>query len=237
MALRNFILLIILLISVNGFAQILTVRGTIFERDSITPIPFAYVVNNRSSSGTLSDEKGNFVIKVNTGDSLSFSHLGYNIIKLFTHLLKDSIKNNSVYVKIILKPKAKELQPVIISSNSFSKEEKEFYEQKVNEYERGISSPLASPITAMYYAWSKKGNELKKLSAAYYQLLIDEVREHRLSDEKIRTLTGNDTLNVPAFTTYCFLPDQFVVSASDYDLFLVIKRCYKQYSEIYRNRK
>lgn len=212
-------------------------RGTIFEKDSITPMPFSYVVNNRSSSGTLSDEKGNFAIKANIGDSLSFSHLGYSITKFFTHLLRDSIKNNSVYVKIILKPKAKELAPVIISSHSFSKEEKEYYERKVNEYERGLDSPLASPITAMYYAWSKKGNELKKLSAAYYQLLKDEVRERRLSDEKIRVLTGNDTLNVQSFTNYCFLPDQFVVSASDYDLFLAVKRCYKQYSEMYQRGK
>lgn len=233
----NLILLIVLTFSANIFSQTITVKGTIFEKDSLTPMPFAYVVNNRSSSGTLSDEKGNFLIKVTIGDSVSFSHLGYGITKIFTHLLKDSIKNNSLSVKIILRPKAKELAPVIISSHSFSKEEKEYYERKVTEYERGLDSPLASPITAMYYAWSKRGHELKKLSAVYYQLLKDEVREHRLSDEKIRVLTGNDTLNVQAFTNYCFLPDQFVVSASDYDLFLAIKRCYKQYSEIFRKEK
>lgn len=225
----------------EAFAQAgseeITVKGIVLDKDSITPMSFAYVVNKNSSVGTLSDEKGDFSIRIKMGDTLSFSYLGYGITKLFTHLLKDSVKSALLNVKVFLKPKASELKPIIIATHSFTKEEKEYYERKVDEYNRGISSPLASPITAMYYAWSKKGKELQKLSVLYQQLLIDEVKEHRLSGEKIRALTGNDTLDIKEFMNYCYLPGQFVVSASDYDLFLAVNRYYKQYMEIHTGKK
>ena len=218
------------------FSQDIIIQGIVYDKDSITPMPFAYVVNKNSSVGTLSDEKGNFSIRIKMGDTLSFSYLGYSVTKLFTHTLKDSVKNASLNVKIFLKQKASELKSILIVDHSFTKERKESYEQKIDEYHRGISSPMASPISAMYYAWSKKGKELQKLSVLFQQLLNDEIREHRLSPEKVRTITGNDTLEVKGFMYYCYLPDQFVVSASDYELFLAVKNCYRSYLDKRRKK-
>ena len=140
-------------------------------------------------------------------------------------------------IKIFIKPKINELKQVTIATHSFTKEQKEYYAKKVDEYHRGMESPLADPITAMYYAWSKKGKELQKLSLLYQQLLIDEVKEHRLSDQKIRELTKNDTMNVKAFLNTCFLPDQFILNASDYELYFAVNRYYKEYIEAYRKNK
>ena len=198
---------------------------------------FAYVVNKNSSSGTLSDEMGKFLIRINLGDTLVFSYLGYSVTKFYTRFLQDSVKNASLNVKVFLKLKATELSAVTISPHTFTKETKEFYLRRIDEYKRGIAYPLASPISALYYTFSKKGKELKKLSVLYQQLMIDEIKEHRLSDEKIRALTGNDMLDVQAFRNYCYLPDQFIISASDYDLFFAVHRCYKQYLEMKRNQK
>ena len=223
--------------SVKTLTEEITVRGIVFDKDSVTPMPYAYAVNKNSSIGTLTDDAGNFSLNIRLGDTLAFSYLGYSVINIFTNLLKDSVKDSFLRIKIFLKPKITELKTMIISSHSFSKEIKETYEEKIGEYYRGISSPLASPISAMYYAWSKKGKELKKLSVLYQQLLEDEVKEHRISSEKIRSITGNDTLEVKDFLNYCYLPDQFVLSASDYDLFLAVKRYYREYMEMRRKKK
>lgn len=212
-------------------------KGIVFDRDSVTPISYAYVVNKNSTTGTLTDEKGKFSIRIKLGDTLSFSYLGYGVTKLLTNLLKDSVRNPSLNVKIFLKPKVNELKQVTIATHSFTKEEKEYYVRKIDEYKRGMESPLASPISAMYYAWSKKGKELQKLSVLYDQLLIDEVKEHRLSDQKIRELTKNDTMNVKTFLNTCFLPDQFILNASDYELYSLVNRYYKEYIEIYNRKK
>ena len=237
MNIRNFYTAILIALSCIGFSQEITVRGIVFDKDSVTPMPYAYAVNKNSSLGTLTDDAGKFSLNIHLGDTLAFSYLGYSVASIFTNLLKDSVKNSVLRVKVFLKPKVTELKPVIVSSHSFSKEIKETYEEKIGEYYRGISSPLASPISAMYYAWSKKGKELKKLSLLYQQLLVDEVKEHRISSEKIRSITGNDTLEVKDFLNYCYLPDQFVLSASDYDLFLAVKRYYREYMEMCRKKK
>lgn len=192
-------------------------------------MPFAYVVNKNTSAGTLTDAAGNFSVKARAGDTLHFSYLGYGLTRVCTHEWEDSVKNAVLTLKVFLKPKSTELKPVIIHSNAITKEEKQLYEGRINEYKRGISAPLASPISAMYYSWSKKGKELKKLSVLYDQLLLEEVKQHRLSPEKVRLITGNDTLDVNDFMLHCYLPDQFVSSAPDYDLFLAVKNCYREY--------
>ena len=218
-------------------AQDITVRGQVFDSDSISPMPFAYAVNNNSSIGTLTDVDGKFTLRAHIGDTLSFSHLGYGVTKIFTHTLKGSVKDLHLSIKVVLKQKASELKTVSIISNSFSKERKESYVRRIDEYNRGLSNAASSPITAMYYLWSKKGKELKKLSGLYDQLLIDEFREFRLSPEKVRMITGNDTLDVKEFLPHCFLPDQFIMSASDYELFFAVKQCYSQYMAKQKNKK
>lgn len=235
--LRSFIILLLTELFIPAFSQDVIVRGMVFDRDSVTPMAFAYVVNKNSTTGTLTDEKGKFSIHIKLGDTLSFSYLGYSVTKFFTNSLKDSVSNSAMNVKIFIKPKINELKQVTIATHSFTKEEKEYYARKADKYKRGSESPLASPISAMYYAWSKKGKELQKLSVLYEQLLIDEVKEHRLSDQKIRELTKNDTMNVKAFLNSCFLPDQFIVNASDYELYSVVNKYYKEYVEMQRRKK
>ena len=204
---------------------------------------FAYVVNKNSSSGVVADAKGAFSFSIRLGDTLACSYLGYHVTKIFTHLLKDSVRNSVLHVKAVLRAKAKELSPVLITTHGFSKEIKETYQRKIDEYRREISRPFSiGPtgaglnIDALYYMWSKKGKELQKLSLLYDQLLIDEIKESRLNPERIRNITGNDTLDVKEFLNYCFLPDQFVVSASDYELFLSVSKYYKQYMEDRRKK-
>ncbi len=220
-----------------AFSQDITVKGIVYDKDSISPMQFAYVVNKNSTTGIVADVNGNFSLKIRSGDTLAFSYVGYHVTKVYTHQLKDSIKNSVLKLKVYLKLKAKELSSVVITPHAFSKEQKETYKRKIDEYHRGIESPLASPISALYYTFSRKGRELKELSLLYDQLLIDEIKESRLSPERVRNITGNDTLNVRDFLNYCFLPDQFVVSASDYELFLSVNKYYKLYLEAVRRKK
>ena len=58
------------------FSQEVNVKGIIFDRDSVTTMPYAYIVNKNSTVGTLSDEAGKFSIRIKLGDTLSFSYLG-----------------------------------------------------------------------------------------------------------------------------------------------------------------
>lgn len=237
LAARSYVLVFFIALCSLSFSQNITVKGIVFDKDSITPMQFAYVVDKNSSTGMVTDDQGKFSMKIHWGDTLSFSYVGYSLAKLFTHSLKDSVKNGVLNIKIYLRSKITELRTIAINANGFSKEAKEMYARKIDEYNRGISSPLASPISAMYYAWSKKGKELQKLSFLYDQLMVDEIKEHRLSSEKVRMITGNDSLDVRDFLNSCYISDQQILYASDYDLFLTIKNYYSRYMEMKRKNK
>jgi len=235
---RTFFSALFLFLQAVAWSQDVVVKGMVFDKDSITPMQFAYVVNRNLSRGIVTDEKGNFTLRIHAGDTLCFSYVGYSLTKVFTHLLRDSVRNNSLSIKVFMKPKASDLKTVVVTDKSLTKEEKEYYSRKVDAYKRTTSNFLTTSVTgaglsidALYYTFSRKGKELKKLSFLYDSLMIQEIIESRLSPERIRSITGNDTLNVPSFLNRCFLPDQFVLSASDYDLFFAVNKYYKLYME------
>ena len=57
-------------------AQQIEVKGSVLETDSISTIPFAYVVNKNTKLGITTDENGNFNLKANPNDTLLISYLG-----------------------------------------------------------------------------------------------------------------------------------------------------------------
>lgn len=210
--------------------QAITVKGVVYETDSITPIPFVYAIDRNSLNGTMTDASGRYEVIAKPTDTLVFSYLGYEVKRVFLGSLKDSVKNNSLALRIVLMKKVMSLQEVIITSKEFTKEEKQYYTSKVEEYQRFKSQGISSPITGLYMAFSHEGKSLKKLTEMYDQLLYEELLEKRLSDDKLRELTQNSNLDCKAFRAYCRLSDNFLRLASEYDLYVAVSSLYKDYS-------
>lgn len=226
---NQLLLQVFLCISFGCLSQSISVTGIVFDKDAVTPMSFSYVANKNSGKAVMTDQEGRFRLAAQIGDTIQFSYIGYGLVKIFTHQYKDSVKNGTVFLKVILRTKAQELPVVTITSNGFSPERMESYAKKLREYELAMEYAANSPITALYYLWSKKGNEIEKLSVLYRQLLLEEMRDHRLPAETVRILAGNDSLNVDEFLDNCFLPEQFLLTASDYELYFAVKQCYRQY--------
>ncbi|HEY4798359.1 MAG TPA: hypothetical protein VII99_04695, partial [Bacteroidia bacterium] len=174
---------------------------------------------------------------VHIGDTLHLSYLGYSVTKLFTAKLKDSVRNNSIIVKIYLKPRVNELPQVLVGAHTMSKEQRELYENRIGEYQRAINSAFSSPITALYYQFSKKGKEIQKLSELYQNELVQELKEKRLSAEVLRRVTGNENINVKDFLFHFPILDWYAQYASDYNLYYEVKQCYRQYQGMNLQKK
>lgn len=76
------ILIFALLISSNLFSQHNNnkerwITGEIMTEATLLPVPFSYVVNNRTGVGKETDESGQFKMHIQTGDSLHFRCMGY----------------------------------------------------------------------------------------------------------------------------------------------------------------
>ena len=102
-------------------AQNILLKGIVLDKDSVTPMPYAYVVNKSTSSGILSENDGSFSMTIRMGDTISFSYIGYNLASLYTLLYQDSVRNGILKVTVFLKPKATELSTVIIGAPGLGK--------------------------------------------------------------------------------------------------------------------
>ncbi|WP_341226811.1 carboxypeptidase-like regulatory domain-containing protein [uncultured Arcticibacterium sp.] len=61
----------------QGEKKFVTFSGFVIDGDNDEPLPGAYIVNDRAGRGTLTNDKGYFLINVFPGDSLIFSYLGF----------------------------------------------------------------------------------------------------------------------------------------------------------------
>ena len=211
-------------------AQTVNVSGQVFERDSISPLPFAFVVNKNTSSGRITDENGKFQMFCSVNDTLLFTYTGRLPTKVFLSNYKQQIKNNSLKLVIYLSPKIVQLKEFIVRSYDFSKEERQNYERYIN---KPRPSTFNSPISALYYEFSRREKSIRKLAELYQGMLQEEIAKQRLPDSKIRELTGNPNLTFELLQQFCPMSYSFISTASEYDLYLSIKRCYKYYRESY----
>jgi hypothetical protein len=214
----------------NARAQAtVTVKGTVFDTDSINAMPFVYALNRNTYVGTMTDASGRFELSAKLSDTLIFNYLGYEVRKLWLGSVRDSVRNGILALKVVLVKKPYTLQQVIIMSTEFTKEEKQYYSDKIDMYERLKSQGISSPITGLYMNFSHEGKSMKKLITMYDELIYDELLEKRLSDAKLRQLTGDENIDCKAFRSYCRLSEDFLRLASEYDLYVAVAKLYPDF--------
>ncbi|HKJ43092.1 MAG TPA: SusC/RagA family TonB-linked outer membrane protein, partial [Sunxiuqinia sp.] len=75
--LKILLMILGLLVTQFTFAQEISLSGKITDSDTGDPIPGATVVVKGTTNGTVSDFDGNYTLKVEKGDTLQFSYIGY----------------------------------------------------------------------------------------------------------------------------------------------------------------
>src|SRR5688500_6508315 len=112
---RNFLLrvlfafLLSIPISNGAFSQsIITVTGIVKDKLDKPIAGVSVVIQNKSTSGTTTDNEGKFKLEVSTTDVLVFTHTGY--IEMIRPV------NNSLVLEVIMDAKAGSLEDVIVTS-------------------------------------------------------------------------------------------------------------------------
>lgn len=220
-----FIFLMYIISSKSSHGQSVMIKGYITEKDSVTTIPFAYIVNKKSGVGTVSSDKGYFEIKANLSDTILISSIGYIARKIETKELLE-LKSYKVNHKIILFAKTYNLNTVMISPKELTQNQKSFYERFINV----PAPPLTSPISALYYEYSKEGRERKKLIEIYKKELFFEKAERRLAYFFATKKIDLSKFDERAFIMFCKLSEDMVNYANDYDLYYKVSRCFDEYT-------
>ncbi len=102
---RNFILLFVLVVSINSFGQsdslqqVVQFSGVVVTGDSLNPVPFTTVYRERDQRGTITDSYGFFSIPTFVGDTIRFSCIGYMKSE---YVIPDSLANDRYNIVQVL---------------------------------------------------------------------------------------------------------------------------------------
>ncbi|QOG01809.1 carboxypeptidase-like regulatory domain-containing protein [Flavobacterium sp. MDT1-60] len=256
---KYFAVFFFILISTISFAQETDpaipqrVSGYIYNDNSKQPLPNVNVINTNKVRGAMSDAKGYFEIDVQPNDTLHFSLLGFQSLRI--RVTNDWIKNK--VTRIQLTEKAIALEEVVIAPFNLTGyleidskliPTKENYRYSISGltqgYEAGEYAPNAfgkvlgsifNPADMLYNFFGKNGKELKKLKDMKKDDTIRNLLESKYDRETLAVLLGISKDEIPEILQRCNYSDAFIQSANDLQILDAISGCYEQYKVLKRN--
>ncbi len=202
-------------------------RGVVLERDSLTPLPYAYVINKTNGNGAMSNLDGKFSLIVNPGDTIICSYIGY-ARKYFK--LKELRKNSAGEYQLVMSAQMINLNTVTVTTFKYKPYEREYMNKIIDESKIRTIDAFNSPISAAYLQFSKRGKEIRKLAKIFNEILIEEQVSKKINPQVVRNLTGDQNLDYEVFRKYCLeLSDYFIINHNGFELYNKVMDCYKRY--------
>jgi hypothetical protein len=212
----------------QAFSQ-MTIKGVVTEPDSITPMPFVYVINSQTGLGQMSDGNGHFTIQASDKDSIIFSFIGYVRLKLPANKLYRGGYKES---KVVMIETAYKLNQVIVSDFKLKPYEKDYMKRVIQGSKTSVINAMESPISALYMQFSQKGREQRKLAKIFEDIFIQEEVAKKFNPEVLRKLTGDDTIDFEKFRKYCYyLSNDYIINHDGYDLYYRVMDCYYRWKD------
>lgn len=240
--LKRFLLILSLLITCSSFAQQprkYVVSGTVLQEDTISPMPYVYLINSRTGNGTITDFNGKFSIIAQNNDTIVFQYLGYARRKYPVALIKNLNDSMKQTVRIVMHQTLVNMQSVTVIANKIKPNEIDYMKRYIKQHatQKGLDA-LNSPITALYEQFSHKGKANRKLQQLFQDILIKEEVAKKFNPEILRQLTEDETANFDDFRRYAWrITDEFIMSHDGYDLYAPIMWYYRQYKADTSTRK
>lgn len=246
---RYFAVLFFILISSAAFAQLTPqkVSGIIINDNTMLPVGNVNIINLNKVTGTISNEKGFFELKVEATDTLHISLIGFKSIRV--RVTNDWIKN--ITTTIYLTEKAIAIEEIIVKPYNLTGyleidsrhiPIRENYRYSISGlpqgYEAGENSPGAfgrvlgsifNPADALYKFFGKKPRELKKLREMKKDDAVRNLLESKFDRETISVLLGIDKNEIAEILARCNYSESFVRSANDLQIMDAISDCYEEY--------
>ena len=254
---NRLLLLIILLFTFTVNAQNeSTVKGKIVQAGTISPLENVNIVNLNKVTGTATNSKGEFEIRVNINDTLHLSYLGYKSIKV--RVTNDWV-NVGTSVSIELSELVLALEPVIVSQMKLTGyleldiqqvPIQQNFRYSISGLNTGYESQprpagaitrvlgaIFNPADFLYKMFGKKPNEMHKLRQMKKDDEIRNILAARFDREMLTALLQVDRIDLDLLITECNYSKDFIRTANDLQILDALSECYEEYKVLSRSRK
>uniref|UniRef100_UPI00404B986F carboxypeptidase-like regulatory domain-containing protein n=1 Tax=Flavobacterium sp. TaxID=239 RepID=UPI00404B986F len=256
---RYFIVFFIYLLSFQTQGQNDTIskklKGVVYNSETRLPMQNVHVINTTKIVGSISDGNGEFELNAKVNDTLLFSYLGFETIKV--KVSNDWVKNK--YSKIYITEKALALEEIIVSQYNLTgyiqvdtklipvnENAYRYSISGLNEgYEVGDKSPGAvskvlgsifNPADFLYSAFGKRPRQMKKLKEIKKDDTVRNLLASKYDRETLAALLEIDKDDIPMILQNCNYSEYFIKTANDLQIMDAISTCYEEFKILKKNK-
>lgn len=255
---RYFVVFLFVLAANVSWAQkdtIVNIKGTVVNNETKLPIGNVNVINATRVTGTATSGSGTFEIATKLNDTLLFSYIGFETVKV--KVTNDWIKNNPT--KIYLSEKAYVLDEVVIRQYQLTGYVEvdtqlipvadDGYRYSISGlnagYEAGDKAPGAvskvlgsifNPADFLYNTFGKRPKEMKKLKEMKKDDTVRILLATKFDRETLAALLEIDKDDIPLILQNCNYSEYFIQTANDLQIMDAISLCYEEYKVLKKNK-
>lgn len=256
---RFFIVFSFLFLSFLGFAQndtiVSRIEGIVINAETRLPISNVHVINTTLVKGTVTDGNGFFELNAKVNDTILFSYLGFETIKV--RVTNDWKKNISA--KVAITEKAYALEEVIVRKYNLTgyievdtelipviEDQYRYSISGLNAgYEVGNKSPSAvgkviqsifNPADFLYNVFGKRPKQMKKLKEMKKDNTIRDLLATKYDRQTLAALLEVDKDDIPLILQNCNYSEYFIKTANDLQILDAISACYEEYKILKKNK-
>ncbi|QSE95885.1 carboxypeptidase-like regulatory domain-containing protein [Fulvivirga lutea] len=238
---RIFLFLLILVIPSIAFSQQSKIElvGEIIDAETKDAVPYVHIINKHTQEGVASNTEGRFWIRINPGDTLLFSAIGF---ETYQFVINERVTTDKMLVTIALSQATLELESVkvfaykdeyalkraILDAEVPMEDEKKgielpgFYYGPRKEWK---NSAFTSPLTAIAGVFSKENKERKLLAQAEKNTHQFQQLEAKYNEQVVKEITGLPDDKIEDFMEFCVIDRGFIEKATEYEITVVIHQC------------
>lgn len=258
MAMKKFIILLCLFLSLFGFSQEdeegKPIQAVVLNAQTEKPLESVHVLNLNKVKGVITNSKGEFTINASVNDTLYFSYLGFKSQKI--RVTNDMFKFKDT--KITLTELAYALEEVIVKPfqltgyleiDSKNISINNAYQYSISglpvAYEAGNKNPSAvtkvlgailNPADLLRNLFGKKPNQMRKLRKMKEDDEIRNLLASKFDRETLTELLQIEKIDIDDILTNCNYSRSFIRTANDLQILDAISSCYEEFKVLNRRK-
>ena len=239
--------LLMLISFYNGFAQE-NFSARLENETTGLPMPSVHILNLTQVIGTITDQKGNFVIPAKANDTLYFSYLGYKPLKIA--VTNDMIKFGNANFKmtelafaleeIVVRPyQLTGYLDIDVRNAPINTARRYSISGLPNRgYEAGSRNPnsisksienLFNPADLLNNIFGKNQIQLRKLKKMREDDEIKNLLASKFDRQVLMQLLGLKRIDINDILRNCNYSDAFIKEANDLQILEGISKCYEEF--------
>ena len=256
---KYFVVFLFALISNFCFSQndsiVRNIKGTVIDNGTKLPMGNVHVINTSRVKGTVTSPSGTFEIGAKVNDTILFTYLGYETVKV--KVTNDWIKENPT--KIYLSEKAYVLDEVVVAKYNLTgyvevdtkliPVSDDAYRYSISglkagyeggEYKPGaiakVLGSISNPADFLYNVFGKRPKEMKKLKEMKKDDTVRNLLATKFDRETLAALLEISKDDIPLILQNCNYSEYFIQTANDLQILDAISACYEDYKILKKNK-